>query len=132
MHSSIQTSVRKNSLVKQENPSFGYPRWTKLLFFAFALYLVLPIVDIPLLGLSISAPIFFTIAVPCVLKPPEAWLHTYRRWITFALLIWFGIFFSAFGNGLLSGGVDINSDGIAMIIRYAYWVVGVCSDCLFY
>lgn len=101
----------------------GFPKIVYLLFFLFSLYLVLPIIDVPLMGLSISAPIFFFITIFCLLKPPFPWFKAYRNWIILAVLIWAGIFIAAAFNGLLSGGVDINSDGVKTVIRYAYWLL---------
>ena len=100
-----------------------YNRWILGLFFLFSLYMVLPLVDIPFWGLSLSAPIFFFIAMACLFKPPRPWFNTYRRWITLAVLIWMGIFFSVIANGLLSGGVNLDNGGIISFIRYAYWLL---------
>ena len=94
-----------------------------MLFIIFALYLVLPIIDIPLIGLSLSAPIFFIVAVISILKPPRPWFQKYRIWIFLAAAIWMGIFLSAAGNGILSGGTNINTQGILTVIRYAYWLL---------
>jgi O-antigen ligase len=101
----------------------GYDRIILTLFFIFSLYMVLPIADVPLMGLSLSAPIFFVIAMICVLKPPFRWFAAYRGWIVLATQIWLGIFISAILNGLLSGGANISNNGILTIIRYAYWLL---------
>lgn len=93
------------------------------LFMLMAAYLVLPLVDVPLMGLSISAPIFFLIALQVFLKPPEPWLKRFQGWILLAGLIWLGVFTSIVGNGLLSGGVNIDREGWLTIIRYAYWLL---------
>jgi O-antigen ligase len=100
-----------------------YPRIIYILFFAFAAYLVFPLIDIPLLGLSLSAPIFFVIAIACVLRPPRPWFRTYRRWILLALWLWLAITISALANGLLSGGTNLDTAGILTIIRYIYWLI---------
>lgn len=101
----------------------GYPRVIRILFYVFALYLALPVVDFPLLGLSLSAPLFFVIAIVCMVNPPQPWFRQNQRWILFALLIWSGVFIATAGNGLLSGGVAINSEGILTVVRYAYWLL---------
>ena len=100
-----------------------FPKSIYFLFYIFAIYLVIPAIDVPLLGLSLSAPVFFVIALACVLKPPRPWFRQYSSWILLAAVIWFGIFISTVANGLLSGGVDINSDGILYLIRYLYWLI---------
>jgi O-antigen ligase len=100
-----------------------FPKVVLILFYLFAVYLVIPVIDVPLLGLSLSAPIFFFIAITCILKPPHPWFHEYRRWIILAVLIWVGIFISAMANGLNSGGINIDNSGILTIIRYTYWLL---------
>lgn len=94
-----------------------------ILFYFFAIYLVIPIIDVPLLGLSLSAPVFFFITIACVVNPPRPWFKKYSSWILLAVLIWLGIFLSTTANGLLSHGVNINSDGFVYLIRYLYWIL---------
>ena len=101
----------------------SYPGFVYTLFYIFSAYLVIPIYEVPLLGLSISAPLFFIITVPCLLKPPQPWFRTYSRWITLAVLFWVGIFISTIGNGILSQGTQINRDGIITLVRYVYWLI---------
>lgn len=113
----VTTGKSKNNLKK------NIPQWVRIFLFVFTLYLTLPIIDIPLLGLSLSAPIFFFIAFYCIFRPPIFWFRVYRQWILFAVLIWIAIFISATFNGLLSGGVDINDEGVLTVIRYAYWLL---------
>ena len=67
--------IRNDSIAQPlSNPAYMeqplYNRVIYFLFYMFALYLVLPLVDVPLLGLSLSAPIFFFIALVCIFKPP--------------------------------------------------------------
>lgn len=100
-----------------------FPKWTYLLFYVFALYLVIPVIDVPLLGLSLSAPIFFFIAMACILRPPRPWFRKYSSWVLLAVLIWFGIFLSTTANGLLSLGVNINNDAFVYLVRYLYWIL---------
>lgn len=95
----------------------------RILFYVFALYMALPIIDVPLLGLSLSAPIFFVIALEVFFRPRRAWLRRYRRWVLLAAALWLAIFLSALLNGILSGGVDLDSDGLITIVRYAYWLL---------
>lgn len=104
-------------------PESAYNRLILTLFLLFSLYLVLPLVGVPFLGLSISAPIFFVIAIVCIFKPPKPWFRIYRGWIILAILIWIGIFISAAGNGVLSGGMNLDTNGIKLIIQYAYWLL---------
>ncbi len=86
-------------------------------------YVACPLWDVPLLGLSLSAPLFFLVALEVFLRPPEAWFRRFRVWIGLAAAIWGGIFLSAMLNGILSGGIDFDRDGAVGIVRYAYWLV---------
>jgi O-antigen ligase len=102
---------------------YGYSSFMVFLFMLMATYLALPLVDLPLLGFSLSAPIFALIAMQVLFRPPEPWFKQYKSWILLAGLIWLAVFISAVGNGLLSGGVAINSEGVLTVIRYAYWLL---------
>lgn len=110
-------------IVNPSSPRRPYPALVATLYLLFAVYLALPLVDVPLLGLSLSAPLFFIIALYALLHPPEPWLRRYALWLALAALIWAGIFLSTMLNGLLSGGVEIESGGVINLIRYAYWLL---------
>lgn len=118
-----QTIAQPNIDVFQVGAKSDYPRPVYFLFLFFALYLTIPIVDVPLLGLSLSAPIFFLVALPVFLRSPHPWLESYRKWIMIAVAIWLGIFLSAMMNGLLSGGTQIDRDGWISLVRFAYWLL---------
>jgi O-antigen ligase len=100
-----------------------FTKFTLILFLLISGYLVLPIVDVPFMGLSISAPLLFLVVLEATFRPPRPWSKEYRPFIILAVLIWAGVFLSASVNGLLSGGVDINTEGILTVIRYAYWLL---------
>ena len=93
------------------------------LWFVFAAYLVLPLVDVPFLGLSLSAPIFFFIALYCIFKPPQRWPGALQKWIVLAVFIWAGIFISTLFNGILSGGRDVDTEGWSLLVQNAYWLL---------
>jgi O-antigen ligase len=127
----IRQSVSHKDLVVQNNISVKDEQQTKkdpqpgdtiaFLFLFFALSLTLPIIDIPLLGLSLSAPVFLLVAMPVLLRPTIPWLGAHKRWIFIGVLIWVGIFLSATLNGLLSGGTRVDLDSLVYLVRYAYW-----------
>lgn len=106
---------------KRRVPSLS--RLTLTVFTLICAYVAIPLWDVPLLGLSISAPLFFLVALEVFLRPQEAWFHRHRLWIGLAAAIWGGIFLAATLNGLLSGGTDFDRDGVVGLIRYAYWLV---------
>lgn len=108
---------------KQIGRKTGFPKLLVFLFLVFALYMVLPLIDVPLLGLSLSAPIFFFIAVNSVFKPPKPWPQALQKWIIIAVFIWIGIFISTMMNGLISEGVKIDNEGLKLLIQNAYWLL---------
>jgi len=112
---------KKPKKIYREKPLF--PNWVYGLFFVFSAYMTIPFIDIPLIGLSLSAPLFFFIAFFAIFKSPINWFRTHKSWIILAIFIWLGSFISVSLNGLLSGGVRINSDGLLSIIRIAYWLL---------
>jgi len=116
-------SLRINDEGRLSSKKSGFSQIYVALFLIFAMYLTLPIVDVPLLGLSISAPLFFVIALKCLVKPESPWFREYRSWILLAVLIWLGIFISAMANGMVSQGVDFNKDGFLSILRFAYFIL---------
>lgn len=125
------TNGKMNAMLRAAEGERGVPRavgrklpgWTVPLFLLFSVYLVLPLVDVPFMGLSLSAPVFFFIAMACLLRPPAPWLRRYQGWIILAGIIWIGIFFAAAANGLMSGGVEIDTQGVLTVVRYAYWLL---------
>ncbi len=128
MNQQSQLVVRKTILSTQ--PGIGakktvrqIPKMITVLWFVFAAYLVLPLVDVPLLGLSLSAPIFFFIALYCIFKPPQRWPGALQKWIVLAVFIWAGIFISTLFNGILSGGRDVDTEGWSLLVQNAYWLL---------
>jgi hypothetical protein len=81
-----------------------YTRFTLIVFLIVPAYLVIPFIEVPLLGLSISAPLLFFVVLEAVFRPPRPWSKIYRPYIILAVLIWIAIFLSASVNGLLTGG----------------------------
>lgn len=99
-----------------------YPPYLYTLFYAFSLYLVLPLIDVPLLGLSISAPLFFIIAATVFFRPVKQWFNDYRGLIILSLIIWLAVAFSTIINEMLPGA-SFNRSGMISIVQYAYWLL---------
>jgi O-antigen ligase len=119
----VKQSSRTHGMNMTEPLNKTLTKFSLVLFYLVSAYLVLPIADVPLLGLSVSAPILFIVTMESVFRPPVPWSQVYRPYIILATLIWSGIFLSATINGLLSGGVNINLEGVLTVIRYAYWLL---------
>ena len=75
------------------------------------------------MGLSISAPIFFIIALEIFLGLSKAWEKEYEHWRLLAVFIWIEVIISALFNGLVSGGINFDRDSALNIFRYAYWLL---------
>ena len=115
----MNIASRTSKSIRVLRLSVAYSKFIRYLFLIFAAYLVLPLVEVPLMGLSISAPVFFLIALTTIFRPPEPWFFRYRGWIFLACLVWVGIFLSFIVNGLFYG--ELSLLGIQTVIRYAYW-----------
>ena len=110
------------SIPNKELHSLGFSKSTRFFAFLIAAFLPVPVLTIPLIGLSFYAPLFFLVATEAVFKPPSPWSLLDRKYIFLALFIWIGIFLSAVVNGLVSGGVNISNYGAITVFRYAYWL----------
>ena len=75
----------------------------------------------PLLGLSISAPIF-CYRCHCDLKPVKPWFKEHQGWIILSLSIWLAVALSTIINEMLPGG-SFNRSGMISILQYAYWLL---------
>lgn len=114
--------------IKAGTLPYGAMKWPSLhimqkLFLLAAGYVAIPYGDLPGLGLSLSAPLFFFIALELFLRPAERWWRRYRRWIVWAAIIWLAIFLSSAINGLRRGGQDFGLDDLLMLFRSAYWLL---------
>ena len=101
----------------------GYRSITIFIFLLIAVYCVLPFIDVPLLGLSVSAPLFFFVALEVLLRAPEPWFSNYRLWIIFAIFNVIGILFSFLGGALITKMGNFNLEEALYVIRYAYWLL---------
>ena len=100
-----------------------FPKFLYFLFYFFGIYLVLPFFDVPLLGLSLSAPIMFFIALFVFIKPPKPWFVKYQRWIILPLILWFCLAISTTINGFTSVGADVSRSSLTALLQYLYWII---------
>ena len=94
----------------------------EFLFTLFSIYLVIPLVDIPIFGFSLSL-LFFVLGFLFIIRTYKFDFHEYRWWVFLAVWIAIAIITSAIGNGFLSGGTNINLRGVNITIHYIYWMV---------
>jgi len=115
---SIRTINDQANLKAADLPGFVYT-----LFYLFGAYMVLPLVDVPLLGLSLSAPMMFLIAIPCIFSPPKPWAKQYQKWVFLALFFWIGIFISAAVNGLGGFNQKLELEDYGILFQFIYWLI---------
>jgi O-antigen ligase len=97
------------------------PLWARPVLLLFAAYLAVPALEVPLFGLSLSAPLFCFVALDCLLRP-VAW-HPYRKWIGLAVLFWVAHLFSLTANVLLGNLAAIRGEQVCLLARFAYWML---------
>ena len=100
------------------------PKTFQYLFLGYVGYVVAPIRDIPLIGLSLSAPVFYLLVLALARRGDLARVFRMRRWVSLAGWFWGGMALSAVLNGLLgrSDGVSL-SRMFHMLAAYGYWMV---------
>lgn len=99
------------------------PRHVWVLFAVACVYLVFPIIDIPLMGVSLSAPIFYLIILEITLRPTGLGFWPVRRWKLVLIAFVVGLLASYVVSTLVVSKAPISwRDGL-LLIRYVYWVV---------
>ena len=120
--SSAEVRAAQGRAAVAEPPGLYRPATVRLFLLA-AAYVAIPYGDLPGLGVSLSAPLLFLVALEVFLRPPERWLRRYRPWVVWALAIWLAVFFSAALNGLRRGGADVGLEDAKEVFYYAYWLL---------
>jgi O-antigen ligase len=95
--------------------------WVRPVLLVFAAYLAVPVLEVPLLGLSLSAPLFGLVALDCLLRPVE-W-RRYRKWIVPAALFWAAHLFSLTANVFQGNLTAVGADQARLLVRFGYWML---------
>jgi len=95
--------------------------WVRPVLLLFAAYLAVPVLEVPLFGLSLSAPLFSFVALDCLLRP-VAW-RRYRKWVLLAVLFWTAHPFSLAANVFLGNLTEISAAQARLLARFAYWML---------
>jgi O-antigen ligase len=95
--------------------------WVRPVLLCFAAYLAVPVLEVPLFGLSLSAPLFCFVALECLLRP-TAW-RPYRKWVCLAALFWMAHLLSLTANVLLGSLSEIGAGQALLLVRFAYWML---------
>lgn len=97
-------------------------RYALNLVYIFIVTMVIPIIDLPLLGLSLSAPIFFLIVLEVVFRSSGFTLKPYSRWLMLVYVLWMGLLLS-FGGNVIFGRVGISIEQVIIwMTYYLYWL----------
>ena len=96
---------------------------TEFCFYAIAVFCVLPLFDIPLLGLSFTAPLFLVIAYRVFTRPPRPWFPTYRVWVWLAGTIWIGLLLAFIMNVPSITDLNLVLKSSITLVRFAYWLL---------
>ncbi len=93
-----------------------------VLFLAAAAYLVTPLLDVPLWGISWSTPALLLVAGEVFLRRPGPQWQAYSGWIALAGLVWGGQFLSLLGNVFAGEITAVSSTDLAWLLRYGLWM----------
>lgn len=123
MRPAVAWAIKKNEKAKKQVEKFAgdYPANFYTLIYIFGANLALPIFDIPLLGLSLTAPIFFVIAAFVIFKPASTWFKEQQGWIVLSLSLLSSIVISTLVNEMNRG--EINRSSLISLVQYAYWIL---------
>ena len=92
-------------------------------FLLFALYLIIPVVDLPVLGLSLSAPMLALVAINVVFGQHDSRPRVRMTpWLAFTYVFWVALLLSLAVNNLQTPGFTLSSSSLLTLIRFAYWL----------
>ncbi len=97
------------------------PVWARPVLLIFAAYLAVPVLEVPLFGLSLSAPLFCFVALDCLLRP-LSW-RPYGRWIVLAALFWAAHLLSLTANVFQGNLTAVSGEQVCLLARFAYWML---------
>jgi len=99
------------------------PKHIIWMFVAAALYVVLPFVEVPLLGLSLSAPVFFLIVGEVFLRGGRIDQSALKAWSWPVKALGAALVFTFLASLFVNQGLDITLEDAVLLIRYLYWLV---------
>lgn len=105
------------------------PRITEMLFVWFAAYLACPVVEVPVIGLSLSAPLFYLIAVR-LYTGGGVRLRDHVPAITFAYVFWVALLSTLVVNALADSAFRVSTADLKLLLNFAYWMVVLVSTAI--
>ena len=97
-----------------------YPAYVTSLFVLFAAYLAVPIVELPVLGLSLSAVLMVIIADRVLLKGNLYFGPRYRPFSWLFVLLALGVLLSA-SFAIMADRAAVPMTSLRMVLRFMYW-----------
>jgi O-antigen ligase len=89
-------------------------------------FAVIPLFHLPLIGLSVTTPLFVPVAAEALFAPPTSWFRRYRGWLLLACAIWVGMLVSQIASSIAARESPLEKEGILTLVRYAYWILVFC------
>lgn len=120
----ITTSLDRTEAEQLHLSSFG-----RLLFWATAVYLVAPLENVPLLGLSPSAFLIALVALEVFLGNRNFGLGKFKRWGVIIYFLWLGYLLSIAGNALL-GNHSAGFGAYLWLVRAAFWFLSFLTTAI--
>lgn len=93
------------------------------LFVLFCAYTALPVLEIPIINLSLSAPLFGLLVLQLMFKVGFRSSPGLGQVLGMAWLVFFGIVTAAFANAFLSHGGRLEMSDVLAVVRYTYWIL---------
>ena len=99
-----------------------HPLHIRNLFFLCGVFVVLPFFNIPLIGLSVTAPLILPVMCYAFFQSTTPWVHRYRGWLLIVAAILLGMVVSFVGNGPWFESREFQMIEIATLVRYLFWL----------
>lgn len=112
----------RNSDIERQTKGFYPKRFTLILYSLFAFNIVFPLVDVPLVGLSITALFFALITLEIVFRSKYLSFRRYSRWLLPVCGIGLAICLSLTINGL-AGNLEFGVSSLLSIAQSTYWLL---------
>ncbi len=93
-----------------------------ILFLAFAAYLAVPLYDVPLWGISLSAPVLLFVFAEMLTGTLRVSFGGCDKWMLLAAFFWLGCAASLVGNQLFGSQRPIVASEAYMLVRWGYWM----------
>src|SRR5690606_38795112 len=123
------TSLSHRAPAISKRVSFSLSKTAYWLFLLFTVYLIVPVIDVPLMGLSLSAPIMFLLFLEVFFSPHSLKLSRFMPWLIFSYAFLFGLLLSLAGNAVFRG-LNVGSRDWLILFRFCYWIIAFFTTLL--